>query len=155
MQRHLTPAGNIAPLAPGPMMSSTTASDFVPPPPPTDVLDPKPLLHYYPPSNAIFSCARCSAHLALKDELVSKSFSGRDGPAYLLRSTTNTVTGKKEEKMLLTGLHSIADLRCKGCNISLGWVYIKAYEASQRYKEGKVILEKAKVIKENGWTLDT
>jgi hypothetical protein len=31
----------------------------------------------------------------------------------------------------------------------LGWKYEKAFEESQKYKEGKYILEKAKVMKEN------
>ncbi|VDP88032.1 unnamed protein product [Echinostoma caproni] len=33
----------------------------------------------------------------------------------------------------------------------LGWRYERAFEASQRYKEGKVIVELAHLIKDNGW----
>jgi hypothetical protein len=33
----------------------------------------------------------------------------------------------------------------------LGWKYETAYEESQKYKEGKYILEKAKVLKEGAW----
>jgi hypothetical protein len=31
----------------------------------------------------------------------------------------------------------------------LGWKYERAYEASQKYKEGKFIFEKLKIVKEN------
>jgi hypothetical protein len=30
-----------------------------------------------------------------------------------------------------------------------GWTYLQAYEASQKYKEGKYILEKARVVKQD------
>ncbi|TGZ47683.1 hypothetical protein CRM22_011032 [Opisthorchis felineus] len=36
----------------------------------------------------------------------------------------------------------------------LGWKYERAFEASQRYKEGKVIVELAHLIKDNGWDWD-
>ncbi|KAF6768678.1 Yippee putative zinc-binding protein [Paragonimus kellicotti] len=36
----------------------------------------------------------------------------------------------------------------------LGWKYERAFEASQRYKEGKVIIELAHLIKDNGWDAD-
>lgn len=51
----------------------------------------KPLLDYEPfdidgVPRPCFACASCSSPLALKDELVSKSFSGSGGPAYLFRT---------------------------------------------------------------------
>ncbi|KAI8996830.1 hypothetical protein BDB01DRAFT_768676 [Pilobolus umbonatus] len=44
-----------------------------------------------------------------------------------------------------TGDHCISFIYCKGCNEEIGWVYIKAYEQDQKYKEGKYILEKTRV----------
>lgn len=44
--------------------------------------------------------------------------------------------------MLITGLHSVCDIFCKRCENMLGWTYAKAYESSQKYKEGKFIIEK-------------
>ncbi|KAJ7533506.1 hypothetical protein O6H91_13G052400 [Diphasiastrum complanatum] len=49
----------------------------------------------------------------------------------------------------MTGLHTVADISCTHCREVLGWKYERAYEASQKYKEGKYILEKAKVMKED------
>jgi len=37
------------------------------------------------------------------------------------------------------------------CKTVLGWKYEQAYESSQKYKEGKFIIELAHMIKENGW----
>lgn len=44
--------------------------------------------------------------------------------------------------MLITGLHTVCDCYCITCNSVLGWKYEVAYEESQKYKEGKFILEK-------------
>jgi hypothetical protein len=35
-----------------------------------------------------------------------------------------------------------------------GWQYLHAHEPSQKYKEGRVILEKAKLAKADGWASD-
>lgn len=58
-------------------------------------------------------------------------------PCSLMNSTINTRLGKREERKLLTGLHTVADLLCATCNTSLGWVYIKAPNGEQQYKEGE------------------
>jgi Yippee zinc-binding/DNA-binding /Mis18, centromere assembly len=44
--------------------------------------------------------------------------------------------------MLITGLHSVCDISCTRCHSIVGWTYAKAYEQSQKYKEGKFIVEK-------------
>lgn len=35
-----------------------------------------------------------------------------------------------------TGVHTVADVFCLGCNERLGWYYLKASDHSQKYKEG-------------------
>ena len=87
----------------------------------------------------------------MQDELISKAFSGRDGKAYLFASTLNTSLGHKEDRQLLTGVHTVCDLACRGCAKLLGWFYCKAWEPSQKYKEGKCIMEKACLAKVNAW----
>jgi hypothetical protein len=51
--------------------------------------------------------------------------------------------------MLLTGMHSVADISCKVCQTIIGWKYERAYEAGQKYKEGRYIVEKARIVKVN------
>ena len=38
--------------------------------------------------------------------------------------------------------HRVSDIFCKRCSTLVGWTYAKAYELSQKYKEGKFIIEK-------------
>ena len=51
---------------------------------------------------------------------------------------------------MLTGRHMVRDVSCKTCGEKLGWVYEFATEDSQRYKEGRVILERALVTESEG-----
>ena len=37
----------------------------------------------------------------------------------------NIITGQKEQRILLTGLHTVCDIYCKGCNNNVGWKYVK------------------------------
>lgn len=37
--------------------------------------------------------------------------------------------GPKEERILMTGLHSVADIYCKECSTRLGWKYLEAFES--------------------------
>ncbi|GLI68237.1 hypothetical protein VaNZ11_012587, partial [Volvox africanus] len=99
----------------------------------------------------IYSCATCRAHAADHDDIISKAFQGRHGRAYLINNAVNVTLGPKEERVLITGLHTVADIYCTSCNTVLGWKYEHAFEESQKYKEGKYIIEKAKVLKEGNW----
>lgn len=74
---------------------------------------------------------------------------GRHGRAFLFSHAMNIVAGPKEDRHLTTGLHTVADIHCSDCHEVLGWKYERAYEASQKYKEGKFILEKSRIVKEN------
>jgi hypothetical protein len=44
----------------------------------------------------------------------------------------------------------VRDVFCKRCQAKLGWMYEFAVEETQRYKEGKVILERALVVETDG-----
>ena len=44
----------------------------------------------------------------------------------------------------------VRDISCKNCDAKLGWIYEFATEESQRYKEGRVILERALVRETEG-----
>ncbi|KAG4963354.1 hypothetical protein JHK82_040658 [Glycine max] len=78
-----------------------------------------------------------------------KECRGRYGRGFLFSHAMNIVVGPKEDRHLMTGLHTVADVYCGDCREVLGWKYERAYEASQKYKEGKFILEKSKIVKEN------
>ncbi|RYR41567.1 hypothetical protein Ahy_A08g037974 isoform A [Arachis hypogaea] len=92
----------------------------------------------------------CQLHFSLVLHLAKALLDqGRNGRAFLFSHAMNVVTGPKEDRHLMTGLHTVADVYCGDCREVLGWKYEKAYEASQKYKEGKFILEKSKIVREN------
>ncbi|XP_020582220.1 protein yippee-like At4g27745 [Phalaenopsis equestris] len=95
------------------------------------------------------NCCNCGNHVCFHDDVISKDFQGRNGRAFLFSHAMNIVVGPKEDRHLMTGLHTVADIYCSDCNEVLGWKYEKAYEESQKYKEGKFILEKPKIVKNN------
>ncbi len=132
---------------------------------------------YLKPTGSLvtYSCVHCRAHLADHNDLISKSFQGSQGRAYLfdkvrslsmklltyginlfnetfyLVKVVNVKSANAEDRLLLTGQHRVADLHCACCKSLLGWKYERAFEPSQRYKEGKFIIELAHLIKENRW----
>ena len=90
----------------------------------------------------VYTCAQCRTHLTSHDDIISKSFHGRHGRAYLFDQCVNVNLGPAEERRLITGLHTVCDIYCKRCKTLVGWTYQKAYESNQKYKEGKFIVEK-------------
>eukprot|EP00798_Chlamydomonas_sp_ICE-L_P027652 gene27651-7290_t len=103
----------------------------------------RPFFELLDSNGIVYRCACCHAHLGITDELVSRQFHSKSGKAYLFSRAANVYTGEKEERMMTTGLHVVVDLFCIGCSNPVGWKYEKAYETSQKYKEGKFILERA------------
>ena len=56
---------------------------------------------------------------------------------------------KEKEVIMRTGLHKIKGVQCKKCRTKIGWTYIYAYEESEKYKEGKFIIERAHIVKKS------
>lgn len=111
------------------------------------------LFKVYLDGGTIYTCSSCQSHLALHDELISTNFRGRTGRAYLFATVSNVNHSAKEDRMLSTGLHTVCDVFCIACHTNVGWYYEEAFEESQKYKEGKYVLEKALLEKDtNGGT---
>ncbi|KAL5736967.1 hypothetical protein ACOSP7_031432 [Xanthoceras sorbifolium] len=70
-----------------------------------------------------YSCRNCSTPLAFQDLLW-------------------------EDKMMITGSYTIANINCCKCGEELGWKYLRAHEPTQKYKEGNFVLENSKMIKD-------
>ncbi|ROT38865.1 yippee-domain-containing protein [Sodiomyces alkalinus F11] len=95
----------------------------------------------YLDSAKIYGCKTCKAHLANHEDIVSRNFRGQHGKAYLFNSVVNIDTGEPSERNMTTGRHVVRDITCRQCKETVGWKYDKAYEATEKYKEGKFILE--------------
>ncbi|KAI9593794.1 Yippee/Mis18 [Syncephalis fuscata] len=109
------------------------------------------ILQVYLDNEKIYVCAKCNTHIALHNDIISKAFQGRYGRAILFATVYNVTPGKKEDRELMTGRHTVADVQCNSCQTTLGWHYYAAFEAEQRYKEGKYAIEKQMISKDNQW----
>lgn len=103
----------------------------------------------------VYSCANCRIHLTSHDDIISKSFHGRRGRAYLFHTCVNITNGPSEQRRLITGLHTVCDIFCQRCETLLGWTYRKAYESNQKYKEGRFIVEKINLFAEESEDYDS
>ncbi|CAG0917647.1 unnamed protein product [Notodromas monacha] len=98
----------------------------------------------------LFSCIGCDTVLTNRSELVSTRFTGATGRAFLFNKVVNLTYSEVQDRVMLTGRHMVRDVSCKKCDTKLGWVYEFATEETQRYKEGRVILERALVTETDG-----
>lgn len=73
------------------------------------------------------------------------------GRAYLFKRVVNLTYSGVQDRVMLTGRHMVRDVMCKNCREKLGWMYEFATEESQKYKEGRVILEYALITESEGF----
>jgi len=77
----------------------------------------------------------------LHENIISRQFRGQHGKAYLFSEVVNVSFGEPSERNMTTGRHLVRDISCKKCEETVGWRFDKAYEKTEKYKEGKTILE--------------
>ena len=76
-----------------------------------------------------------------------QSFHSRSGRAYLFDEVANVSLGDETARLMTTGAHVVRDAFCALCQAGpIGWRYVAASEASQAYKVGRTILERAAVV---------
>ncbi|KAF5337363.1 hypothetical protein D9611_003178 [Ephemerocybe angulata] len=90
----------------------------------------------------IYGCQKCKTHLATLASMMSRAFNGQHGRAYLFEKVVNVIEGEPCDRAMTTGQHTVRDIYCCKCGDTLGWKYEVAQEPSQKYKEGKYILER-------------
>tara|TARA_B110001450_G_C17536276_1_gene446724 strand:- start:481 stop:843 length:363 start_codon:yes stop_codon:yes gene_type:complete len=99
-------------------------------------------------SDKVYCCKKCKSHLVDKDQLISKNFHGKTGRAFLFNKAVNVDLGPPKDKVMMTGLHTVKSVHCKSCRQEVGWTYVFAYEASEKYKEGKFIIERSYMMRD-------
>lgn len=60
----------------------------------------------------------------------------------------NVTVGHEEERLMLSGLHTVSDIFCCRCGQILGWKYVAAHDKTQNYKEGKFVLERWRITED-------
>ena len=63
----------------------------------------------------------------------------------LFLKATNILKENRVTKQMRSGRYIILDVLCKVCQEVLGWFYEFAFDPAQREKEGKIVLEMAKL----------
>ena len=76
-----------------------------------------------------------------------QSFHARSGRAYLFDEVANVSLGEETARLMTTGAHVVRDAFCVRCAAGpIGWHYVSAADASQAYKVGRTVLERAAVV---------
>lgn len=99
----------------------------------------------------LFACATCDTSLTNRKELISTRFTGATGRAFLFSKVVNLTYSEVQDRVMLTGRHMVRDVCCRYCKTKLGWMYEYATEEAQRYKEGRIILERALIMESDGF----
>ncbi|XGW18388.1 hypothetical protein V3C99_002764 [Haemonchus contortus] len=99
----------------------------------------------------IVVCRFCKTYLTNRSELISSRFQGSSGRAMLFHRAWNLDYSEAQHRDMMTGKHIVRDVMCRICHKKVGWMYEFAMEESQRYKEARVILEKALIDEEDGF----
>ncbi|KAB2601247.1 protein yippee-like [Pyrus ussuriensis x Pyrus communis] len=114
-----------------------------------------------------YRCRFCDSALALAGDVLSRIVkaeksrsSGGRKPlsamnfncgrrrAYLFSNVVNITLGPEEERLMLSGLHTVEDIFCCCCGQILGWKYVIAHDQTQKYKEGKFVLERWRIVED-------
>ncbi|CAB4255621.1 similar to Saccharomyces cerevisiae YBL049W MOH1 Protein of unknown function, has homology to kinase Snf7p [Maudiozyma barnettii] len=88
-----------------------------------------------------YACKKCRTHLSSSQEIMSRDYRGKTGDAYLMGNLVNIEEGNQETRVMMTGEYVVCDINCQWCHQLIGWKYLKSDSASQRYKEGRYIME--------------
>lgn len=58
----------------------------------------------------------------------------------------NISPGKIVEQEMVSGIYIIQKVNCHQCKANVGWTYLKAKNKGQLYKQGKFVMELARVV---------
>ena len=88
-----------------------------------------------------YACSNCRTHLSSTQEIMSRDYRGKTGDAYLMNKLVNIEEGFHETRIMMTGEYLVCDINCSWCHQLIGWKYLKSDTLSQKYKEGRYIME--------------
>jgi len=87
------------------------------------------------------ACKQCGASICSLKSLVSSSYRGFAGKAALAIDASNVRYDRPSIQLMTSGAYTIQEIMCLGCSSYLGWKMVHAHELTERWKEGKHILE--------------
>ena len=96
------------------------------------------------PSGFLF-CRACHTAILSPSLIESDQYQGGLGPAFLSLGSINSVYSHDSgyETQYTTGVYVVCDVKCKNCAVLLGKKYLISRDPSNKYKEGKILMEQA------------
>jgi len=88
-------------------------------------------------NDGVYCCAKCKTHLSQAGEIISKSFQGYTGKAWLFNRVVNIFQGESENRNMTTGIHKVADIYCSNCKLNVGWKYVSIFKLFFNKKKKK------------------
>ncbi|KDQ50282.1 hypothetical protein JAAARDRAFT_42279 [Jaapia argillacea MUCL 33604] len=86
-------------------------------------------------------CRSCGNFITDMDYLLSTAFVGFNGKAALFQQTSNVTLSPPSTRLMCTGAHTIQEMTCAVCQKYIGWNIVRAHDITERWKEGKFLLE--------------
>ncbi|VEU20758.1 DEKNAAC101757 [Brettanomyces naardenensis] len=88
-----------------------------------------------------YACSDCLTHLSSSNLIISDRYHGATGDALLIYDVVNVQMGPPQLRRMTTGVYTVCELLCRQCGKYLGWKYLKSSDSTQKFKEGRFILE--------------
>ncbi|CAL5193571.1 unnamed protein product [Lathyrus oleraceus] len=92
-----------------------------------------------------YSCKNCETPVALANHLLSRDYQCPYGRAYLFDKVVNVLDGEIEEPIPESN-STMIHLFCVQCQSIVGFKFVLAYDEFRRYREGKFILARLKIL---------
>ena len=103
----------------------------------------------------LYNCAQCGNFLSNIENMVSDHFRGPIGNAYLFLKVANVINCENVNSIKTHYGDCLArDVRCKKCNIKLGFVIEYMERKYQRSKEGKILIYSGMVKSSKGLSME-
>ncbi|KAJ9537269.1 hypothetical protein OSB04_030002 [Centaurea solstitialis] len=99
------------------------------------------------PKSGEVACGICFESYPV-DKISTAAFKSCDPPQrhviynHHMFYSVNVTLGAKEDRLMMTRLHTVTDIFCVKCGSIVGWTYETAHDKNQKYKEGKSVLER-------------
>ena len=103
----------------------------------------------------LYNCAECDNFLSNIENMVTDHFQGPIGNAYLFLKVANVINSENVNSIKTHYGECLArDVRCKKCNIKLGFVIEYMERKYQRSKEGKILINDSMVNSSKGLSME-
>lgn len=57
-----------------------------------------------------------------------------------MHDSVNVTVGEKEDRLMITGVHTVVDIFCVGCGSIVGWKYVRSAFKVVRFSFSKVAI---------------